>query len=216
MTATPTAVLARIAGALPPVERAYALARFLVLRPRLLSVMDALLPSDGPLLDLGCGFGLWSAYFGAMRPGRALHGIDLSARRIELAGRVAAAVGVQATFDVGDVRAAPLGDGYAGAYMLDVLHHVPGDAHRALLGRVVGALRPGGVLVVKDITTEPRAGLWFTRALDRAMIGLDAPLAYRHHDEWARLLDELGLSARVVRVPDVLPFPHVVLVAERR
>ncbi len=216
MSSSPTAVLARIAGALPPVERAYALARFGVLRPRLLSVMDELLPSEGPLLDLGCGFGLWSAYFGATRPGRSVHGVDLSARRIALASRVAARLEVRATFEVGDARDAPLGDGYAGAYMLDVLHHVPADAHRPLLERVARALRPGGALVVKDITTSPRAGLWFTRALDRAMVGLDAPLAYRHHDEWARMLDGLGLSPRVVRVPDLLPFPHVVLVAHRR
>ncbi|MCC6645063.1 MAG: methyltransferase domain-containing protein [Polyangiaceae bacterium] len=211
MSPSPAAVLARVAGALPPVERAYARARFLALRPQLLGVMDELLPTEGPLLDLGCGFGLWSAYFGAMRPGRRLHGVDLSPRRIELAGRVAAALGVRATFAVGDARTVALGEGYVGAYMLDVLHPLPRDAQRPLLERVVAALRPGGVLVVKEITTEPRAGLWFTRALDRAMVGLDAPLAYRHHDEWRALLGELGLRAEITRVRDVLPFPHVVL-----
>lgn len=215
MSRSATAVLAEVAGALPPFERAYALARFLVLRPRLLSVVDDLLPEEGELLDLGCGFGLWTAYFGAMRPGRSLHGVDLSARRVELAARVAAALGVRARFDVGDARQAELGEGYAGAYMLDVLHHVPREAHRALLRRVAASLRPGGVLVVKEITTERRAGLAFTWALDRAMVGLDAPLSYRHHDDWRALLESLGFSVRVVRVPDVLPFPHVVLCATK-
>lgn len=211
-----TAVLAKIAGALPPLERAYALARFLVLRPKLLAVMDLLLPTEGPLLDLGCGFGLWTSYFGAMQRGRRITGVDLSPRRIELARRVAVAVGVDASFVCGDVRSAPLAGGAAGAYMLDVLHHLPHDAQLPLLARVAAALAPGGVLVLKDITTDPWFGLKFTEALDRAMVGLDAPLAYRHHDAWRDALVDLGFTVRVVRVPDVLPYPHVVLAATKR
>lgn len=56
--------LLRIARALPLIERTYALIRFLILRVKLLAVMDLLLPSEGRILDVGCGFGLWTAYFG--------------------------------------------------------------------------------------------------------------------------------------------------------
>jgi hypothetical protein len=71
------------------------------------------------------------------------------------------------------------------------------------------------MLLVKDITTEPRSGLLFTELLDRLMVGWDEPLAYRHHGEWGAMLAELGLRTRMVRVPDVLPYPHVVIAATK-
>ena len=69
------------------------------------------------------------------------------------------------------------------------------------------------MLIVKDITTEPRSGLLFTELLDRLMVGWNEPLAYRHHREWGAMLTELGFKVRMVRVPDVLPYPHVVIAA---
>lgn len=211
-----TRALWRIARALPPVERAYALARFFVLRPKLLAVMDLLLPAEGALLDVGCGFGLWTAYFAQMEPARRITGIDASGRRVAIARDVARTVGIEATFVQADVRDLPSEPRFAGAYVLDVLHHVPREDQRPTLERLRDALLPGGSLVIKDITTEPWPELAFTTVLDRAMVGMDAPLAYRHHDDWRALLEELGFRVRVVRVPDVLPYPHVVLSATRR
>jgi hypothetical protein len=76
-------------------------------------------------------------------------------------------------------------------------------------------IEPGGVLVMKDITTEPRFGLLFTEALDRLMVGMREPLAYRHHRAWGQMLTELGFRVRMVRVPDILPYPHVVIAATK-
>ena len=84
-----------------------------------------------------------------------------------------------------------------------------------MLERLRDALAPGGMLLVKDITTEPRLGLLFTEALDRVMVGWNEPLAYRHHREWGEMLAELGFKVRMVRVPDVLPYPHVVIAATK-
>jgi SAM-dependent methyltransferase len=208
--------LRRIARCLPPVERAYAVARFLIVRVKLLAVMDLLLPAEGKLLDVGCGFGLWAAYFTQMQPARRVVGVDPAARRIELARKVAADLGLPARFLEADIRTVAIDGPLDGAYVLDVLHHIDREDQPAVLARLRDALRPGGVLVIKDITTEPRRELWFTRVLDRMMVGPDAPLAYRHHDEWRDLLEQLGFSVRVVRVPDLLPYPHVVIAATRR
>jgi hypothetical protein len=68
---------------------------------------------------------------------------------------------------------------------------------------------------VKDITTEPRFGLLFTEALDRLMVGWNEPLAYRHHREWGEILTSVGFKVRMVRVPDILPYPHVVIAATK-
>lgn len=211
------AAIARIARALPPMERAYANIRFSILRPKLLSVMDLLLPDEGRILDIGCGFGLFAAYFGQTQPGRQIVGVDPNAQRIAMARRVSDAVGLTANeFVAGDARDVQFAGKFAGAYVLDVMHHIPESDQRAMLEGLRDMLAPRGVLVIKDITTEPTFGLEFTRLLDRVMVGWNEPLAYRHHREWGDMLDSLGFHVRMVRVPDVLPYPHVVIAATKQ
>ncbi len=206
--------MARIVRALPGVERLYSLVRFSILRPKLLSVMDLLLTDEGRILDVGCGFGLFAAYFGLTHPGRRVVGVDPDERRVGIARDVSASLGLRShAFVVGDVRDAPLEGPFDAAYVLDVMHHLPAADQRRVLERLRALLAPGGMLLVKDITTEPRAGLLFTRALDRLMVGWHEPLAYRHHREWGEMLAELGFRVRMVRVPDILPYPHVVISA---
>jgi SAM-dependent methyltransferase len=210
------AAVRNIARALPPIERAYANIRFSILRPKLLSVMDLLLTDEGLILDVGCGFGLFAAYFGQTQPDRQIVGIDPNARRIDLARHVAGALGlVRHEFHVGDVRTAALDRAFDAAYVLDVMHHIPRADQRPVLERLRDLLAPGGVLLIKDITTEPPFGLFFTRALDRLMVGWEEPLAYRHHREWGEMLVTLGFKVRIVRVPDILPYPHVVIAATK-
>ena len=187
------------------------------MRPKLLSVMDLLLPDEGRILDIGCGFGLFSAYFGQTQPGRQIIGVDPNAKRIAMAERVCEQIGLTGNrFIAGDARELELEGGFAGAYVLDVMHHIPKEDQLPLLERLRDLLAPRGVLVVKDITTEPRFGLEFTRLLDRVMVGWEEPLAYRHHREWGEMLTSLGFHVRMVRVPDVLPYPHVVIAATKR
>ena len=206
-----------IARALPLFERAYANVRFSILRPKLLSVMDLMLTDEGRILDVGCGFGLFAAYFGQTQPRRHIVGVDPDARRVALAQRVASSLGLtQHSFHVGDVRDAELRGPFDAVYVLDVMHHIPADHQRAVIERLRDLLVPGGMLLIKDITTEPRFGLLFTEMLDRLMVGLDEPLAYRHHRAWGEMLVELGFKVRIVRVPDVLPYPHVVIAATKR
>lgn len=209
--------IARIARALPPVERVYANIRFSILRPKLLSVMDLLLPDEGRILDIGCGFGLFASYFGQTQSRRRIVGVDPNKRRIAIAQRVSEQVGLPGnTFHAGDARSAAIEGPFAGAYVLDVMHHVPEKDQRPLLERLRDLLAPEGVLVIKDITTDPTFGLEFTRLLDRVMVGWNEPLCYRHHYEWAEMLTSLGFRVRMVRVPDVLPYPHVIIAATKR
>lgn len=208
--------LARIARSLPPVERAYATIRFSIMRPKLLSVLDLLLPEEGRILDIGCGFGLFAAYFAQTQRARRIIGVDPDGRRTEMAKRTFAKLGLEGhTFIAGDARSTEVEGPFDAAYILDVMHHIPKDDQVALLRRLHDLLSPRGVLVIKDITTEPWFGLKFTEILDRVMVGFDEPLAYRHHREWGELLRDIGFKVRIVRVPDVLPYPHIVIAATK-
>ncbi len=210
-----TKALWRIARALPVVERTYAIIRFMILRVKLLATMDLLLPSDGPILDVGCGFGLWSAYFSQMQPGRRIIGIDPNAHRIDMAKKVAERLGVKTEFYAEDVRQTAARGPFRAVYLLDVLHHIPSADQVDVVRQLTDMLEEGGTLVIKDITTKPWFGLKFTEILDRAMVGMKEELTYRHHNEWSDLLRDLGYQVRVVRVPDVLPYPHVIIAATK-
>ncbi len=208
--------VANIARALPLVERAYANIRFSILRPKLLSVMDLLLTDEGRILDVGCGFGLFAAYFGQTHPRRSILGVDPNGKRIKMAEKVASTLGLKNhKFLAGDVRDVSVEGPFDAAYVLDVMHHIPEKDQIPVLERLRDLLKPGGMLIIKDITTEPKFGLKFTEVLDRLMVGFDEELTYRHHREWGRMLSSLGFKVRIVRVPDVLPYPHVVITATK-
>src|SRR5262245_64101581 len=70
-----------------PVVRTYCWARFWILRQRFLDEIGQYLPETGPVLDVGCGFGLFSLYYAATGPRRFVRGLDVNGRRIALARR---------------------------------------------------------------------------------------------------------------------------------
>src|SRR2546428_13213833 len=109
-----------------PVVRAYCWARFLVLRPRFLEEIGQYLPPSGPVLDIGCGFGLFSLYYAATGPGRVVRGLDLSARRIAMARRAARRLGLEnVAYQRRDPRDFKGDREAAAAHMLYMLHHGP-------------------------------------------------------------------------------------------
>jgi SAM-dependent methyltransferase len=199
-----------------PVVRAYCWVRFGILRQRFLDEIGQYLPDAGPILDIGCGFGLFSLYYAATRPERFVRGIDVNARRIALARRAAAHLGIaNVAYDEGDARHFK-GDGtLEAAYMLDIVHHVPRAAVRPLLVQIHRALAPGRLLLVKDVDTRPVWKRWFTWLLDRAMMPR-APVHYWSAAELSALLEDVGFRVRRHLLVDVLPYPHVLYVCERR
>src|SRR5919197_3900779 len=179
-----------------PVVRAYCWARFWILRQRFLDEIGQYLPPAGVVLDIGCGFGLFSLYYAATGPERFVRGIDMNARRIALARRAAARLGLaNVTYDEGDARDFN-GDGeLAAAYMLDIVHHVPPGAVPPLLVQIHRALGPGRLLLVKDVDTRPAWKRWFTWVLDRAMTPR-GPVHYWSSTELSALLENVGFRVR--------------------
>jgi cyclopropane fatty-acyl-phospholipid synthase-like methyltransferase len=198
-----------------PVIRAYCRGRFLILRQRFLDEIGQYLPERGRVLDVGCGFGLFSLYYAQLHPAVTFRGLDLSARRVAQAGAAAARLGLQNVgYAVGDARAFRADDRYDGAYMLDIVHHVPPEAVRPLLLELHGALRPGGRLVVKDVDTRPAYKRLFTHALDLLM----APGGVIHYwpaEALQALLEDVGFRVHRHLMVDVLPYPHVLYVCRR-
>jgi 2-polyprenyl-3-methyl-5-hydroxy-6-metoxy-1,4-benzoquinol methylase len=199
-----------------PVVRAYCWARFGILRQRFLDEIGQYLPDEGPVLDIGCGFGLFSLYYAASGPRRFVHGLDRDGRRIAMARRAAARLGLDnVAYVEGDARDFKGDAEAAGAYMLDIVHHIPRESVPPLLRRLRLSLAPGAPLLVKDVDTRPAAKRWFTWALDKAMAPT-VPVHYWGAEELQATLEACGFRVRRHLMVDLLPYPHVLYVAEAR
>lgn len=103
-------------------------------------------------LDLGCGPGAFSDLF----EGDDYVGVDMNIRYIEFARRAR-----KGTFVVGDARRVELPDArFDQALIFGLLHHLPDDDVRAVLGEVRRVMHPGGrALVIEDIPAVSKVNL---------------------------------------------------------
>ena len=102
-------------------------------------------------------------------------GADLDALAAQISRKVVRApfsgrLGIRnVSFDQADLRDWRPEQTMAGAYALDVFHHVPPASGDRLLQDLFARIEPGGRFLLKDIDTAPRAMLWFTYLLDALM-----------------------------------------------
>jgi cyclopropane fatty-acyl-phospholipid synthase-like methyltransferase len=197
------------------VVRAYCWGRFWILRQRFLDEIGQYLPEQGRVLDLGCGFGLFSLYYASVCPGLSIEGIDLNPRRIAMARAAARKLGLgNARYEVGNVMDFRGATSFDAAYMLDIVHHIPPETVRPLLEQVAKTLPAGGLLLIKDVDTRPAYKRWFTHVLDRVM-DPRSPVRYWEADELQRLLEQVGFRVRRHLMVDILPYPHILYICER-
>jgi len=199
-----------------PIIRLYCWGRFGILRQRFLDEIGQYLPASGEVLDIGCGFGLFSLYYASTGPARFLRGLDVNAQRVSVARRAAARLGIEnVAYTVSDARDFKAEGEIAAAYMLDIVHHVPPHTVPPLLRQLHRALAPGGHLLVKDVDTRPAPKRWFTWMLDKAMAPT-APVRYWSADELTALLEATGFRVHRHLMVDWLPYPHILYVCVPR
>jgi 2-polyprenyl-3-methyl-5-hydroxy-6-metoxy-1,4-benzoquinol methylase len=197
------------------VVRAYCWGRFCIIRQRFLDEIGQYMPARGRVLDVGCGFGLFSLYYASSCPNLVISGLDKNERRIAMAQRAAARLGLtNVDYEVGDVRNFSGHELVSAAYMLDILHHIPEETVRPLLEQLAKILPPGGRLVVKDVERRPAYKRWFTHALDWLM-DPKSRVRYWGAEELQFLLEDIGFCVYRHLMVDFLPYPHVLYICER-
>jgi SAM-dependent methyltransferase len=189
-------------------------------------VVDAAVPPSGDVIEVGCGHGLVSLTLAMRSAHRRVTGVDIDAAKIEQARAAAAR---QAG---GAARAcfASVEPGYLpgperswdAVVLVDVLYLLPEEEQRRLLCSAARSLRPGGVVVVKEMGLEPRWKLsWnrFQETLATRVFGVTksvgAGLTFVAPEVYAEWLGDEGLEVTTRRIDGGYPWPHRLVVGRK-
>jgi SAM-dependent methyltransferase len=132
-------------------------------------------PPYGPLLDLGCGSGIWAVQLA--RRGWEVTGVDIVRKALRRARRRADDAGVELRLveaDVTRLGAADVGSGYPMLIDFGLFHDELSDRQRAAMGRGVSAVAAPGANLLMVAWARGRRG-----PLPRGASRADIETAYR-------------------------------------
>lgn len=172
--------------------------------------IEAHVPAEGTIVDLGCGHGVLANYLALRSTRRSVIGLDLSPHRIAIAR---AAAPPNAQFKVQDIFSGSLPQCQT-IIVADVLHHLRSLAEgEALLARCCQALPPGGLLLVKEIGQRPWWKFQLTRPVDTVFYR--NRVFFRTPDQFATLFTRLGLDAAFVPLHRWRPLCHIMYLCRK-
>lgn len=198
------------------IVRAYCYIRFLILNMRILEEIEQYLPKNGRVLDVGCGFGLFSLYFASCEDGRSLTSFDRNEARIQQARASAALLGLQdrVDFEDRDVLEYEFDQRVDAVVVLDLLHHVPPEIVPDLIGYFYTSTSDDGVVLIKDIESKPWYKVFFTWVLDKVM-DPKSPVNYYSKQEMIGMLEKQGFEVKCHQLLDLLPYPHILYICRK-
>jgi len=133
-------------------------------RSQFARLLDAAIPGDAVVLEMGCGTGQLSLFLASAD--RVVVGADLVRPSLELARAAAARYGLEGRFVETDLRAPGLRRGAFDVVICSgVLHHTPSP--RAAFASVARLVRPGGILVIGVYNAFARLPLRVRRSVAR-------------------------------------------------
>lgn len=180
--------------------------------PAYAAALERLRGSTWPILDVGCGIGLFACFLRESGCELPVLGFDLDAAKITHA-RLATGRYRDVAFDVADAAT------YAGqrgnVVVLDVLHYLAADAQRALLERIAAMIAPGCCAIIR-VTARDESWRFrvtqFEESVLRAVGWMKSPA--RHFptiDEVAGPFRERGFESEILPLWGRTPFNSYLL-----
>lgn len=187
--------------------------------PAYAATADLIADGELPLLDIGCGIGLLGHYLHAVGMKTSYLGVDHDAHKINAAQTAAqhGALGDSLQWRCDDAAVLPPSHGHV--ILLDVLHYLTAAAQFALLQTAVTHLAPNGLLVIRNVLSEPNWRFHATRVEEFFLrISGWIPGGAQHYptlDELRAPLIAAGLDVRVSPLRGRTPYNSYLIVAQR-
>jgi len=124
-------------------------------------LIHSLIPKQGTILDIGCGYGFmdYALYFTS--PHRKITGIDYDEEKIQVANNCFSKdenINFIATDAVGFSF-----DNYDAIIMSDVLHYLDANAQKKLVEKCCSSLNQDGILLIRDANADLKKRHFYTR-----------------------------------------------------
>lgn len=185
--------------------------------------IEAALPQEGTIMDVGCGAGLLLEWL-ALDPKnnrRRMIGVETDWRRVALGRQVCDSLAIHHRVDL---RIEPFGNGnternLAAVVFVDVLHHMDFDSQETMILHAFESLAGDGVLVIKDVGTTPALKYLYNYLFDaltnvtritQGRIGY-----YRSQSEWISLLLRCGFQPSIAHVKHIDFAPHILITGKK-
>ncbi|MCR4276891.1 MAG: class I SAM-dependent methyltransferase [Candidatus Roizmanbacteria bacterium] len=195
---------------LPIIDKIFCRLRFLIFPVK---EILRIIPNDGSLLDIGCGYGFITNAIAILNPHLSVYGFDINKYRIKLAqNSVSNRNNIR--FLVSDLNnkldKLPK---YNVITCIDLLHHIEKKFHNRVIADIYDHLEKNGTLIIKDIDTRPWYKYYWNYFHD--LIVNKGQLVYcRSHFEWISMLKKKGFQIKLLIFPKKgLLYPHFIITA---
>jgi 2-polyprenyl-3-methyl-5-hydroxy-6-metoxy-1,4-benzoquinol methylase len=127
-------------------------------------------PSSGRILDIGCGHGVFLNLLACdtNNKGRTMVGVDHDPSKIDVAKRCSVP---EATFLSGSLNDMP-GASFDAISIIDVLYTIDTADWAGVIDASFCLLKPGGILVVKEVVDTPRWKYWCILLEEKLAVGI--------------------------------------------
>ncbi len=195
---------------IPLFARPYLLFRDLIIP---FKTIEQHVPKNGNIVDIGCGYGIFTNYLAVKTKNRNVIGIDNDQKRISVANEIYGHLS-NINFICSNIFSTQLPKANA-ITAIDVLHHIPSeDLQNKLIMSCYSVLNNGGKLILKDLDTKPRWKYLFNLVHDYLMTK-GKPTLYQNQNNIKKLLTNTGFKIeKIIKIPHY-PYAHILYLAQK-
>lgn len=167
--------------------------------------IERVVPKRGKIIDLGCGYGIFTNFIGLCSPKRKIIGIDMDGDKISYADRGLSNV----TFRIGDATKMGIRN-LTAIILMDVLHHLESyKAQEQLIQKATRLLAPYGKLIISEVDSGPMWKLILARIAD-FLLYPNQSVHYGYRKKLLPILEQyFGKQNIKVTTLKHNPFPHI-------
>ena len=173
--------------------------------------LETCVPQSGFIIDLGCGYGIFSNLLALLSPQRNILGLELDTSKIKYADQGI----VNVRFQTADITKAKIPDADC-ILLIHVLHHLNSYSEQeVLLKACYDKLKEGGKLIICEIDRYPWWKFILAKIADYLLYPGDR-IYYRFPKELLAFLRTLPLDIQYQKSHQYTPFSHVTYVCRKQ